>query len=78
MRLKFNPFPVVYASVICEKHDCRVLVEAQNIAHPTKPGSSQVQMTVTRCEVGGNPLAATCEDSWVMFLDGPGSVTVLG
>lgn len=77
MKIKISPFPVVFVSAICEKHDCRVIFEGRNIAHPTKQNSSQVQMTVNYCEVGGNPLSGGCEDKWVMFLNGPGSVTVM-
>ncbi len=78
MRIKVNPWPAVFVSVICEKHDCRVLLDAYQPPHPSKDESSQVQMTVNRCEVGGIPRVSDgCEQSWAMFINGPGAVMVM-
>lgn len=76
MRIRVNPFPVIYYSVICEKHQCKVHVRHVEADRRDGQWASAGRMTAISCEKAGTVDETDCMDRWVMTINGGGDVTI--
>lgn len=72
MRVKFQAFPAAYLNIHCEAHNAKVkaIIEAGG-------EGSGASITSVACSQGGVPSFNNCQESWVLFVNAPGPVTIV-